>query len=97
MCAHIKVQMGHAPWHAFWPKVYFVQQVICLCGRPILGLETVPPVLFADRLVVIIRPDAVHGPDVFDLALSLVRNAVSDEQCAPRRCWRWLVRTLAER
>jgi hypothetical protein len=45
---------------------------------------------------VVFWPDCVHGPAVFDLVPSLVREAVSDEQFAPRRCGRRLVCPLAE-
>src|SRR5262249_45909605 len=71
-------------------KINFIKQVIRLRARAVLTVEASPPEFFADRAVVIFRPDAVRAPDVFNLILTLVRDSVSDEQLAPRRCRRRL-------
>src|SRR5262249_55617619 len=94
--AHIKVEMGQAPWHALWSKVNFIKQVICLRAWAVLTVEAGPPEFFADRAVVSFRPDAVCAPDGFNLIATLVCDSLSDEQFAPRRCGRWLGHVLAE-
>jgi hypothetical protein len=68
-----------AAWHALWAKVDFLKRAIRLCPRSVRDLEAVPPVLFANRLVVICRPVAVLQPDAFDLVLGPVRDAVSNK------------------
>jgi hypothetical protein len=93
----MKFQTRPADRSSLGPDIDIPEQVVGFGTGTIRELPAVPPVAFTHQLVVVPRPNEVLLPYRLRILLSLVRNALADEELAPCRLGRRVNRPLAER